>query len=106
MGFAEIISDTYCGTTGYIAPEIIRGRSYDPRASDVWSLGVVLYVFLNKSLPFDDSWLKTLYDSQVQRKWALKPSVCRHAIKWVFMERNGFYNSRDFSNLLGESSVD
>ena len=42
------------GTYGYMAPEVFYSRPYDARA-DIYSLGVVLYYFLNKKrLPFTD----------------------------------------------------
>lgn len=34
---------SYCGTPGYIAPEILMKRGYD-NAVDMWSLGVIAYI--------------------------------------------------------------
>lgn len=44
--------ETLCGSSQYAAPEVLCGGSYLGLASDVWSLGVVLYTFLMGSLPF------------------------------------------------------
>lgn len=44
---------TRCGSDDYAAPEVIMGQSYDGRAVDAWSLGVLLYALLESRLPFD-----------------------------------------------------
>ncbi|KZT33337.1 Pkinase-domain-containing protein [Sistotremastrum suecicum HHB10207 ss-3] len=46
--------DTYCGTTAYASPEMIRLQKYSGPETDVWSLGIILYTLLTGSLPFDD----------------------------------------------------
>jgi len=48
----------YCGSRSYAPPEIIKQRPYDGAATDVWSLGVILYALLVGGFPFAD-------DSQV-----------------------------------------
>ena len=59
----ETFLKTICGTKLYIAPEIIRSKMedysqieeetrYDSKV-DMWSLGVILYILLSGSPPFD-----------------------------------------------------
>lgn len=45
--------ETRCGSDDYAAPEVIMGQQYDGRATDAWSLGVLLYALLEARLPFD-----------------------------------------------------
>lgn len=46
--------ETRCGSEEYAAPELIIGKRYDGRLTDVWAMGVVLYALLSGSLPFLD----------------------------------------------------
>lgn len=43
---------TLCGTLDYLPPEMIEGKDHDASV-DVWSLGVLMYEFLNGSPPFE-----------------------------------------------------
>lgn len=42
---------TQCGTPGYVAPEILRGVPYGTK-SDMWSLGVIVYILIGGYPPF------------------------------------------------------
>ncbi|XP_072542832.1 testis-specific serine/threonine-protein kinase 6-like [Salminus brasiliensis] len=60
------LSQTYCGTLHYCAPEVLLNRPYDPLKSDVWSLGVILYVMVTGFMPFRTDHQGSL--TQLQRK--------------------------------------
>ena len=44
--------NTICGTFEYMAPEIIKEKSYD-KSVDIWSLGIVLYELTHGFTPFN-----------------------------------------------------
>jgi len=47
---------TSCGTPGMMAPEqLVRGCAYDPFISDIWQMGVTLYLMLYGSFPYQHS---------------------------------------------------
>ena len=44
----------YCGTRGFMAPEIVKGRDYDEKV-DIWALGCVIY--------------ELIYGTSYQKSW-------------------------------------
>lgn len=53
----------YCGSYGFLAPEIICKVPYDPRKADIFSLGVTFCYFLSGTLPWDTASKETLFHS-------------------------------------------
>lgn len=92
----KIMSETFCGSAGklasssflrhllqitpptssaYAAPEIVSGAPYDPMKSDVWSLGVILFIVLNAVMPFDDSNMGKLVRDQKERRYYIREEL-------------------------------
>lgn len=42
----------FCGTPSFMAPEIVQKKDYNGFATDIWSLGVILFVMLSGGYPF------------------------------------------------------
>lgn len=93
----KIMSHTFCGSAGklasssffrhflqitppptssaYAAPEVVSGTAYDPMKSDVWSLGVILFIVLNAVMPFDDSNMGKLIRDQKERRYHIREEL-------------------------------
>ena len=66
----ETLLHTTCGSINYIAPEILRNVGYEGHKADIWSMGVILYNMLSKTLPFDDESIPKLIDKIVLVQYA------------------------------------
>uniref|UniRef100_S4R9R9 Uncharacterized protein n=1 Tax=Petromyzon marinus TaxID=7757 RepID=S4R9R9_PETMA len=59
FGFARIIGEksfrrSVVGTPAYLAPEVIRSKQGYNRSLDMWSVGVIIYVSLSGTFPFNE----------------------------------------------------
>ncbi|KAM8795867.1 NUAK family SNF1-like kinase 2 [Eudromia elegans] len=78
---------TYCGSPLYASPEIINGRPYKGPEVDSWSLGVLLYILVHGTMPFDGRDYKTLV-KQITSGDYREPTKLSDAcglIRWMLM---------------------
>jgi serine/threonine protein kinase len=73
--FTDEIMRTRCGTTTYMAPEVLAGRGYKGQAYDVWSMGILLFIFVFGQPPLEKAnetcwWYKQLSTGNSARFWA------------------------------------
>lgn len=62
----NMLLNTRCGSPIYISPEILAGRQYDGKMSDMWALGVLLYVLTVGNIPWENINNETQLFYQIQ----------------------------------------
>ncbi|KAK9501294.1 hypothetical protein O3M35_012035 [Rhynocoris fuscipes] len=71
----RVLSETYCGSAAYAAPEILQGVRYNPKMYDIWSLGVILFIMISATMPFDDSNISRLIKAQMSKRFGFPDNV-------------------------------
>jgi hypothetical protein len=87
------VMKTECGTKGYMAPEVLSGKSYDESA-DIFAAGVILFIMLAGFPPF-----------QVATKqdwWFNKLMSDKHSLFWKAHERSAYFSdtAKDLINKI------
>lgn len=59
---------TFCGTTGYISPELLNKQPYNGVANDIFSLGVILFVLVTGTMPFRSATVKDQFYNLIWRR--------------------------------------
>lgn len=71
--------DDFPGTLAYAPPELVRGNAaYDPCRSDVWSLGVTVFVALTATLPFGSGSNRQATRAAILAATAVSPAPPHH----------------------------
>ncbi|EHB13851.1 NUAK family SNF1-like kinase 2 [Heterocephalus glaber] len=78
---------TFCGSPLYASPEIVNGKPYMGPEVDSWSLGVLLYILVHGTMPFDGQDHKMLVKqiSNGAYRDPPKPSDACGLIRWLLM---------------------
>jgi len=83
FGFAKILAgddgsfnlSTYCGTRNYMAPEILNDKAYKGVKVDIFSAGIMLFLFCNARPPFsaaetsDNVWKTFFLGNDMKTFW-------------------------------------
>ncbi|SOV83191.1 serine/threonine protein kinase KIN [Plasmodium reichenowi] len=70
---------TSCGSPFYTSPEILLGQKYEAELTDVWSLGIILFLLLNHRLPFNNSDMNKLFTQIIKGILYFQPYVSINA---------------------------
>ena len=62
-----------------MAPEIVRREEYEGKATDIWSLGILLYTMLCGKFPFSGPNYNELYRRIIKGAFLIPPEVPKEA---------------------------
>ena len=73
---------TPCGSPHYAAPEVVSSKPYDGTQADVWSCGVILYVMLTGTTPYNysqDGDIRVLFRDIAKARYYMPPELSMEA---------------------------
>jgi len=86
FGLASAFKDnkagSMCGTPNYIAPEVLRKEGHSP-ASEVWSLGCMIFALLCGAPPFETESVASTYSRIAAGTFSLSPSLSAPAASFL-----------------------
>lgn len=89
FGFARIIGEksfrrSVVGTPAYLAPEVLRNKGFN-RSLDMWSVGVIVYVSLSGTFPFNED--EDIHDQIQNAEFMYPPNpwkeISENAIEFI-----------------------
>ncbi|KAJ3227163.1 MAP microtubule affinity-regulating kinase 1 [Clydaea vesicula] len=91
FGFANLMREdnllqTFCGSAAYAAPEMLSGKKYSGKKADAWSFGIILFVLVTGTLPFDDKNMSKMYLAIMTGKFKLPDNIsteCKELISKI-----------------------
>lgn len=74
LSFSGMLTKGYCGTRGYIAPEIIKNVSYTKKC-DIFSVGAVIFEIVSGYPPIINSKSNSLESHIYENQFILPPNL-------------------------------
>ncbi|XP_041457983.1 NUAK family SNF1-like kinase 1 [Lytechinus variegatus] len=133
FGLSSYYSDndllhTFCGSPLYASPEIVNGQPYHGPEVDCWSLGVILYAMVYKTMPFGGDDFNNLKRQIIEGRYydpcpgTVQSQLIRHLLSidpryratiydvahhpWVFGEDANEILTMEFASSIGEQNTD
>ncbi len=92
--YVKIYLNEHVGTPAFVAPEIIKHKSYDGEKIDVFSIGVTIFSLLTKKIPFQAC--KNNYElTQTLYRYITKRKITKY---WYILEHSKEVNLKPLSD--------